>query len=170
MNTRNILHAALAVVMVGATFDSTAQAEPAAATCKAYNGTCCDPAIAAHLSKDAVFSSCGKSEAQYLGEQGGKDTCRYFFKIANEKEDTTFVQVYVPQQKDPGTEPTDPFFNWTRVGKAYVTKKAKSPKAAPMLQNMTGIWYPGKDYVVNINASMKVCSRAQSLKLATKVK
>ncbi|MDX2021044.1 MAG: hypothetical protein SF187_12455 [Deltaproteobacteria bacterium] len=173
MTPRHIAPAILLTFLTagaGAVGGRTANAEPAAPACKAYNGKCCDPAIAAHLPKEAVFSSCGKSDAQYLGEQAAKDTCKYFFKIANEKEDTTFVQVYAPKQKDPGTEPTDPFFDWTRVGKAYVTKKAKTPKAAPMLQNMTGIWYPGKDYVVNINASVKVCSKAQALKLAAKVK
>jgi hypothetical protein len=160
----------MALAWLGAAANTSAQADTSPPTCKAFNGKCCDPAIAAHLPKEAVFSSCGRSEAQFLGEQAAKDTCKYFFKIPNEKEDITFVQVYAPKQKEPGTEPTDPFFDWTRVGKAFVTKKAKTPKAAPMLQNMTGIWYPGNDYVVNINASVKVCSKAQALKLAAKVK
>lgn len=150
---------------------TTSAQPPAPAACKAYNNSaCCDPTVAAHLPKAAIFSSCGKSEAEFLGEQGSKDTCKYHFKVGTENEAGTFVQVYAPAQKDPGTEPTDPFFDWTRVGKAYVTKKAKTPKAAPMLQNMTGIWYPGKDYVVNVNASVKVCSKAQALKLAAKIK
>ena len=178
MNSREALRAVLvgSILGGGVWFSSAAQAQPAApaaaaGSCKAYKGgKCCDPAVAAHLSKEAVFSSCGKTDAQYLGEQALKDTCRYIFKIGDEKEETTFIQVYAPAQKDPGTEPTDPFFDWTRVGKAYVTKKAKTPKAAPMLQNMTGIWYPGKDYIVNINASTKVCSKAQALKLAAKIK
>lgn len=170
----------LAATVFGANawFAVAAQAQPkspaaaaAPTACKAYRTSkCCDPAVAAHLPKETVFGICGQSDATYLGEQAAKDTCKYVFKTGTDKEEATFVQVYAPAQKDPGSEPTDPFFDWTRVGKAYVTKKAKTPKAAPMLQNSTGIWYPGKDYVVNINASVKVCTKAQALKLAAKVK
>lgn len=150
---------------------NAAEPVPAANACKAYQGSkCCDPAVTAHLTKETVFSTCGQSDATYLGEQAAKDTCKYVFKIGAEKEAATFVQVYAPAQKNPGSEPGDPFFAWTRVGKAFVTKKALSPKAAPMLLNSTGIWYPGKDYVVNVNASVKVCSKPQALKLAAKVK
>jgi len=163
---------------VGAWFAVGVAAEPAPSApaaaptnCRAYRGgKCCDPAVAAHLAKEAVFSICGQSDATYLGEQAAKDTCKYVFKIGAEKEEATFVQVYAPKQKEPGTEPSDPFFEWTRVGKAYVTKKATSPKSAPMLINSTGIWFPGKDYVVSINASVKVCTKPQAMKLAAKVK
>lgn len=141
------------------------------AACKPYKGAkCCDPNVVAHLTKQSVFSSCGKSEADFLGEVGSKDTCKYMFKVGAEPEDRTFVQVYAPAQKDPGTAPTDPFFDWTRVGKAYVTKKAKLPKDAAMLQNTTGIWFPGKDYVVSVTASTKVCTKPQALKLAGQIK
>ena len=69
-------------------------------TCKLHGKTCCDPAITAHLSKEAVFSACGESEATFLGEDGSKDTCKYFFRVPGEKEEDTFVQVYVPTQKE----------------------------------------------------------------------
>src|SRR4051812_35019295 len=60
----------------------------AAATCKAHNGkACCDPAIAAHLTKEAVFKACGESDATYLGEEGSKETCKYVFKVEGQKED-----------------------------------------------------------------------------------
>lgn len=168
---RKLLGIALAAA-AGLATPAAADGPPAAATaCKAYKGAkCCEPTVAAHLAKQAVFSSCGKSEGDFLGEVGSKDTCKYIFKVGAEPEDRTFVQVYAPAQKDPGTAPTDPFFDWTRVGKAYVTKKAKLPKDAAMLQNTTGIWFPGKDYVVSVTASTKVCTKAQALKLAGQIK
>jgi hypothetical protein len=56
-----------------------APATPAIA-CKAHNGKpCCDPAVAAHLSKQAVFKACGESDGTFLGEEGAKDTCKYVF-------------------------------------------------------------------------------------------
>ena len=162
---------ALAASLAGGS-GAHADNQPAAApSCKAYKGAkCCDPTVAGHLARQAVLSSCGKSEADFLGEVGSKDTCKYIFKVGAEPEDRTYVQVYAPAQKDPGTAPTDPFFDWTRVGKAYVTKKAKLPKDAAMLQNSTGIWFPGKDYVVSVTASTSVCTKQQALKLAAQVK
>ena len=68
------------------------------------------------------------------------------------------------------SSPNDPFFSWKKVGKAYVTDKAKSPKAAPMMANSTGIWLPAKGYFVSINASTKVCTKVEASKLATAVK
>src|ERR1044071_783783 len=73
-----------------------AGASGAAATptnCKLRGKKCCDPAITAHLPKEAVFKACGESDATYIGEDGGsKETCKYFFKVADAKEDETFVQ------------------------------------------------------------------------------
>jgi hypothetical protein len=140
--------------------------------CKAW-GTkpmCCDPAIAAHLTKEAVFSACGESEATFLGEQGSKETCKYVFKVEGQKEEETFVQVYVPVQKEVPSEPNDPFFQWKKIGKVFVTEKAKSPKAAPMMVNSTGLWLPGKGYTVSVNASTKVCDKGQAKKLASSMK
>jgi hypothetical protein len=149
-----------------------AGAKPAAAaSCKAHNGkACCDPAVAAHLTKDAVFKACGESDATFLGEEGAKDTCKYVFKVEGQKEDDTFVQVYAPAQKEVPSEPNDPFFSWKKIGKVFVTEKAKSPKAAPMVANSTGLWLPAKGYFVSVNASTKVCDKAQAKKLAPSMK
>lgn len=142
-----------------------------AVTCKAHNGKpCCDPAVAAHLSRSAVYKACGESDATFLGEEGSKDTCKYVFKVEGQKEDETFVQVYAPAQKEVPSEPNDPFFSWKRVGKVFVTEKAKSPKAAPMIANATGLWLPGKGYFVSVNASTKVCSKPETKKLAAEMK
>jgi hypothetical protein len=143
----------------------------AAVKCKAHNGkTCCDPAISAHLPLSAVFAACGESDATFLGEEGSKETCKYVFKVEGQKEDDTFVQVYAPAQKEVPSEPNDPFFSWKKVGKVFVTEKAKSPKAAPMMANSTGLWLPAKGYFVSINASTKVCDKAQAKKLAPSMK
>ena len=139
--------------------------------CKAFNGgKCCDPAVTAHLPKDAVFKACGESDATFLGEVGSKETCKYVFKVNGEKPDETFVQVYTPAQKEVPPSPNDPFFQWKKVGKAYMTEKAKSPKAAPMMANATGLWLPGKGYFVSINASTKVCTKSETAKLVPSIK
>jgi hypothetical protein len=159
--------------------DARADNKPAAAgaaapagkpTCKLHGKNCCDPAIAAHLPKDAVYKACGESDATFLGEDGSKDTCKYVFKVANEKEDDTYVQVYAPTQKEVLQEPNDPFFSYKKVGKVYVTEKAKSPKSAPMLASQTGLYMPGKGYSVSVNASAKVCTKAEAKKLAPSMK
>lgn len=164
----------LAAVIPGrlARADKPAPAAAApAASCKAHNGKkCCDPEVAAHLPLAAVFAACGESDATFAGEEGSKETCKYVFKVPGEKEDDTFVQVYSPAQKDPPAEPTDPFFSWKKVGKVYVTEKAKSPKAAPMMANSTGLYLASKTYVVSVNASTKVCDKAQAKKLASSMK
>jgi hypothetical protein len=140
--------------------------------CKTWGSKpqCCDPAIAAHLTKQAIFSACGESEATFLGEQGSKETCKYVFKVEGQKEDETFVQVYAPVQKEVPSEPNDPFFQWKKIGKVFVTEKAKSPKAAPMMANSTGLWLPAKGYFVSVNASTKVCDKSQAKKLAPSMK
>ena len=65
---------------------------------------------------------------------GKSKTCKYVFKVEGQKADDTFVQVYAPAQKEVPSEPNDPFFSWKKVGKVFMTDKAKSPKAAPSLQ------------------------------------
>lgn len=153
-----------------------AQPKPAAApppptSCKVFGaGSCCDPAVAAHLSKSAIFSSCGESEATFLGEQGKKDTCKYFFKVDGQKDSEMFVEVFAPAAKEVPDSPTDPFFKWGTVGKVYYTDKALSPKSAPMIANATGLWLPGKGYFVAVNASTKVCTKPQAKRLATFMK
>jgi hypothetical protein len=176
--SRTIVLIAIAAAVAGSTATAEQPAPapaPAAAapapTCKTYGaGKCCDPAVAAHLTKEAVFSACGESEATFLGEQGTKDTCKYFFKVQGEKEEDTFVQVYAPAQKEVPAAPNDPFFKWGRVGKVFYTEKANSPKSAPMLANSTGLWLPAKGYFVAINASTKVCTRAEAKRLAPRMK
>jgi hypothetical protein len=159
--------------------NATAQTAPPAAAkpappptnCKVYGpGRCCDPAAAAHLTKEAVYAACGESDATFLGEQGSKDACKYFFKVAGQKEAETFVQVYAPATKDVPDSPTDPFFKWGRFGKVFYTEKALSPKSAPMVANATGLWLPGKGYFVAVNASTKVCSKSEVRRLAAKMK
>src|SRR5882757_7154930 len=79
-----------------------------AAACKSYGaGKCCDPAVTRHLPKEAVFSACGESEATFLGEQGGKDTCKYIFQVPDHKPEDSLVQLYVPAQKEVPEMPTD---------------------------------------------------------------
>lgn len=147
-----------------------AQAPAAAApSCKAYGASkCCDPAVAAHLAKEAIFSACGESDATYVGEKGSKDTCRYVFKVDGKEE--AFVEVYAPAQKEVPDAPTDPFFSWKKVGKVFVTDKAKSPKSTPMLAAATGLWLPGNGYFVSVNASTKVCTKAEAGRLAKSLK
>ena len=154
---------------------SGAAAKPPAAAlptnCKVFGpGKCCDPAVAAHLSKDAIYSSCGESDATFLGEQGSKDTCKFYFKVAGQKDEETFVQVYVPAQKNVPEAPNDPFFKWGKIGKVFYTEKALSPKSASMVANATGLWLPGNGYIVAVNASTKVCDKGQVKRLAGKMK
>jgi hypothetical protein len=153
---------------------AAAAGKPAAEApkCKTWGGKpqCCDPAVAAHLTKEAIYSACGESDATFLGEQGSKETCKYVFKVEGQKEEDTFVQVYAPAQKEVPSSPNDPFFSWKKVGKVYMTDKAKSPKAAPMMVNSTGLWLPGKGYFVSVNASTKVCDKSQAKRLAASMK
>lgn len=167
---------AVGFVAARATAQTAAPAKPAAPTppptnCKTFGGGhCCDPAVAAHLTKEAVFTACGESDATFLGEQGQKDTCKYFFKVAGQKDEDMFVQVYAPPQKEVPSAPNDPFFKWGKIGPVFYTEKALSPKSAPMLANSTGLWLPAKGYFVAINASTGVCSKAEAKRLATKMK
>ena len=183
MNARGLCACLTLVVALGFAVGRVGRARadkapPAAATvpaaagsCKAYAGAkCCEPGVSAHLAKEAVFKACGESDATYLGEAGAKDTCKYVFEVAGEKPDNTSVQVYAPAQKEVPTAPNDPFFSWKKVGKVFLTDKAKSPKAAPMLANATGLWMPGKGYFVSVNASTKVCTRAEASRLAASIK
>jgi hypothetical protein len=139
--------------------------------CKVFGpGRCCDPAVSAHLSKESVFAACGESEATFLGEQGQKDTCKYFFKVPGQKDEETFVQVYAPAQKEVPAAPNDPFFKWGKWGPVFYTEKALSPKSAPMVANATGLWLPAKGYFVAVNASTKVCSKPEAKRLAARMK
>ena len=142
-----------------------------AGNCKAYGGgKCCSPDVTLHLSKDAVFASCGQSDATFLGEVGSKDTCKYVFKVAGESEDTTFVQVYSPMAREVLEKPTDPFMSFKKVGKVWVTDKAKSPKAQTQVAGSTGLYMAGRGYFVSVAASTKVCTKNQAIDLSKSVK
>jgi len=144
---------------------------PAKPTCaKQYGKNCCDPAVMEHLAKDAIYKACGESDATFLGESGQKDTCKYHFKVEGEKADEMYVQVYAPAQKEVPASPNDPFFSYKKVGKVYVTDKAKSPKSAPIAAAQTGLYLAGKGYVVSVAASTKVCTKQEATKLGASMK
>ena len=148
-----------------------APAAAAAGNCKAYGGgKCCSPDVTLHLSKDAVYAACGKSDATYLGEVGSKDTCKYVFKVAGESEDSTYVQVYSPIAKEVLEKPTDPFMSFKKVGKVWVTDKAKSPKAEAQVAGSTGLYMAGRGYFVSVAASTKVCTKDQAIQLSKAIK
>lgn len=142
-------------------------------TCKTFGaGKCCSPDITAHLAKEAVFSACGESDATFLGEAASKDmfTCKYHFKVAGENADDMVVQVYMGVAKEVPDRPTDPFFSYRKVGKVWMTDKAKSPKAAAMSNSTTGLYMAGKGYYVMVSAAAKVCSKNEVAALAKSVK
>jgi hypothetical protein len=142
-------------------------------TCRTFGaGKCCSPDITMHLAKEAVFSACGESDATFLGEAASKDmfTCKYHFKVAGENSEDTYVQVYMSAAKEVPDKPTDPFFSYRKVGKVWMTDKAKSPKAAAMSNSTTGLYLPGKGYYVMVAASTKVCTKNEVATLAKSVK
>jgi hypothetical protein len=153
------------------TAPSPAPAPAPAGNCKAYGGgKCCSPDVTLHLAKEAVYEACGKSEATFLGEVGSKDTCKYVFKVAGENEDSTFVQVYSPVAKEVLDKPTDPFMSFKKVGKVWVTDKAKSAKAQVQVTGSTGLYMAGRGYFVSVAASTKVCTKNQAIQLAKSIK
>ena len=159
-------------------------APPAAAApagnCKTFGtGRCCDPAVAAHLTKDAIFGACGKSEAVFLGEQGSKETCKYFFKVEGEKDQEMYVQVYAPAVKGTPPLPADPFVTWKKVAGSVMMAEPKSLKGAtnPKVKAMAGdtsgavgLWMPGNGYYVMVSSSSKICSKADAKRLATSLR
>ena len=145
-------------------------AAPTCAKTWGPKGQCCDPAIAAHLPREAVYRSCGESDATFVGEQGSKETCKYVFRVQGQREEETFVQIYAPAQKTVPSSPSDPLFDWKKIGKVFMTSKAKTPKAQPLLDNATGLWMPGVGYFVSVNASTKVCTKPEAAKLAASLK
>jgi hypothetical protein len=148
-----------------------ASAPAVASTCKAYGGgKCCSPDVTLHLKKEDVFAACGQSESTYLGEVGSKDTCKYVFKVAGENEDSTYVQVYSPIAKEVLDKPTDPFMSFKKVGKVWVTDKAKSPKAQAQVAASTGLYMAGRGFFVSVSASVKVCSKNQAVQLSKAMK
>jgi hypothetical protein len=150
-----------------------APAAPAApaGNCKTFGaGKCCHPDVTLHLAKEAVFQACGESEATFLGEAASKDTCKYHFQVAGEKSDETFVQVYAPVVKEVLEKPTDPFMSFKKVGKVWVTDKAKSPKAAAQVTSSTGLYLAGRGFFVSVAASTKVCTKQEAIALSKQMK
>jgi hypothetical protein len=154
-----------------------AKAAPAPAApsgdCKTFGaGKCCSSDTTAHLPRQAVYSACGESDATFIGEAASKDlfTCKYHFKVAGESSEDTFVQVYVGTGKEIPNKPTDPFFSYKKVGRVWMTDKAKSPKAAAMSASNTGLYKAGKGFFVSVMASTKVCTRSEVARLAKSLK
>jgi hypothetical protein len=164
--------AALTITALPLSLDAAPSA-PAAPqhTCKTYGaGKCCSPEVTNHLAKEAIFAACGESEATLIGEAGSTDTCKYHFKVPGENAEDTFVQIYAPTVKEVPQTPTDPFMSFKKVGRVWVTDKAKSPKAAPILANATGLWLPGKGFFVSVNAKTKVCTKTEAITLSKSMK
>lgn len=60
--------------------------------------------------------------------------------------------------------------SFKKVGKVWVTDKAKSPKAAAQVAASTGLYLPGRGYFVSVAASTKVCTRQQAVALSKELK
>jgi len=144
---------------------------PAAAACKTFGaGKCCKPDVTMHLAKEAIYAACGESDATFIGEAGKDDVCKYHFKVEGASSEDTYVQVYTQTVKEVPPSPPDPFMSYKKVGKVWVTDRAKSPKAAPMLASSTGMWLPGKGFFVTVVASTKVCTKAEAMRLSKSMK
>ncbi len=148
--------------------DNKPAAAPAAApTCKLHGKNCCDPAVMAHLPKDAVYKACGESDATFLGEDGVRRTPASTSSRSRARRKTTpSCRSTRRRRKRSCRSRTIRSSRWKKVGKVFMTEKAKSPKSAPMIANATGLYLPGKGYFVSVNASTKVCSKAEVKKLA----
>jgi hypothetical protein len=182
MKTTRILLASFLFAAIGVSvlaFQPSTQAAPPApapaaapsSNCKTFGaGKCCIPDVTMHLAKEAIYSACGESEATFLGEAGTKDSCKYHFKVAGEDSEETFVSVYTQAIKEVPNKPTDPFFSYKKIGKVWVTQKAKSPKAAAMGASNTGLYLPARGYFVSVVASTKVCSKSEAIALSRSMK
>jgi hypothetical protein len=144
-----------------------------AGNCKTFGaGKCCKPDVTAHLPKEAVYAACGESEATFIGEAASKDmlTCKYHFNVPGENSEDTNVQVYVGMAKEVPDKPSDPFFSYKKLGKIWMTDKAKSPKAAAMSNATTGLYLAGKGYYIMVSASTKVCTKNEVATLSKSLK
>jgi len=90
--------------------------------------------------------------------------------VAGENADDTTVQVYSPVVKEVMDKPTDPFMSFKKVGKVWVTDKAKSPKAAAQVVARTGLYMAGRGFFVSVSASTKVCTKNQAVQLSKSIK
>lgn len=174
--TRTAVVAALAIpAFLSPAATQAAPPAPAATApagnCKTYGaGKCCSPDVTLHLAKEAIYAACGESDATFLGEEASKETCIFHFKVAGENADETTVQVYAPIAKEVLDKPTDPFMSFKKVGKVWVTDKAKSPKAAAQVIARTGLYMPGRGYFVSVSASTKVCTKPETINLSKSLK
>jgi hypothetical protein len=175
--TSSTLIAALAIPAF--IYQSTTHAAPPASAaaaapagqCKTYGGgKCCSPDVTLHLNKEAIYAACGESDATFLGEEAAKETCNFHFQVPGEKGDETTVQVYAPTVKEVLDKPTDPFMSFKKVGKVWVTDKAKSPKAAAQVTSRTGLYMAGRGYFVSVSASTKVCTKNEAINLSKAIK
>jgi hypothetical protein len=144
-----------------------------AGNCKTFGaGKCCKPDVTMHLPKEAVYAACGESDATFIGEAASKDmlTCKYHFSVPGEKSEDTNVQVYVGMAKEIPDKPSDPFFSYKKLGKVWMTDKAKSPKAAAMSSGTAGLYLAGKGYYIMVSASTKVCSKNEVIALSKSIK
>ena len=138
-------------------------------TCKLHGKACCDPAIEAHLPKEAVYTACGESEATYLGQEAQRETCKYFFKVEGAAEPETFVQVYAPQQKEVLPAPT--ISSTVEEGRQGVHhRQGEVAQGGADGRTATRLYLPGKGYSVSVNASTKVCTRTEAANLAPSMK
>ena len=80
------------------------------------------------------------------------------------------MQVYSPVAREVLDKPTDPFMSFKKVGKVWVTDKAKSPKAQAQVTGSTGLYMAGRGYFVSIAASTKVCTKNQAIQLSKSIK
>jgi hypothetical protein len=161
----------------GAEPAAKAAAPPAPAaptgTCKTFGaGKCCSPDVTMHLAKEAIFAACGESEATLIGEAASKDmfTCKYHFNVPGEKSEDSTVQIYVGTGKEIPDKPTDPFFSYKKIGKVWMTDKAKSPKAAAMSNATTGLYMAAKGHYLMVSASTKVCTKNEVATLSKSLK
>jgi hypothetical protein len=72
--------------------------------------------------------------------------------------------------KEVPDKPSDPFFSYKKLGKIWMTDKAKSPKAAAMSNATTGLYLAGKGYYIMVSASTKVCTKNEVATLSKSLK
>ena len=140
-------------------------------TCKLHGKACCDPAIEAHLPKEAVFKACGESDATFLGEEAPSGHLQVLLQgRGREGRRHLRAGLRAGRRKRSCRRRTIRSSRGRRSARSYMTEKAKSPKAAPMVANSTGLCLPGKGYLVSVNASTKVCTKHEAEKLAPAMK
>ena len=90
--------------------------------------------------------------------------------MEGEKEDDTFVQVYAPAQKEVLPEPNDPFFAWKKIGKVVRDREGQVAQVGADDGQPDRALPAGQGLLVSVNASTKVCTKAEAKKLAPSMK